>query len=262
MKTVLAGVIFSVALAGCAGQQQIPPTPVVQPAQTVPAAAASDECPSDRSPWASSRAPSMPADPFGVIGKAGWPQGDSCALIASMMNIHHMDAWGQFRVPDAKGRTLHNAAWVARKLEVAAGGILHLRIPDGMGVTRRAAEGALFDASGAVRDAKEQIVGIAASAAATADARQGSFDDQDAKDFRARVLKVREALDARLSEIGQGVLDKLVPGDAAGQDSYLVWGDVTGNVMVPVDPQGHQLDWTTREPVSGAPVVPLPPIEK
>ncbi|CPS14307.1 hypothetical protein PP568_17245 [Mycobacteroides abscessus] len=130
-----------------------------------------------------------------------------------------------------------------------------------MGVTRRTAINALFDASRAVRDTKEQVVGIAASAAATADARQGSFDDQDAKDFRTRVLKVREALDARLSEIGQAVMDKLVPGAQAGRESYLVWGPDTGNVMVPVDPQGHQLDWNTRKLVLGAPVVPMPPIE-
>lgn len=260
MKTVLAGVIFSVTLAGCAGQQQIPPTPVVQPAQTVPAAVLSDECPTDRSPWAFDRAPGMPADPHGVIGKS-WPQGDSCALTAASMRFIAMDSHGQFRVPDTRGRILHNAAWVGQELEVAAGGFLHVRIPDGMGVTRRTAINALFDASRAVRDTKEQVVGIAASAAATADARQGSFDDQDAKDFRTRVLKVREALDARLSEIGQAVMDKLVPGAQAGRESYLVWGPDTGNVMVPVDPQGHQLDWNTRKLVLGAPVVPMPPIE-
>ena len=229
---------------------------MAQPAQTVPAAVVSDECPSG---GGATRAPGQPADPHGIIGKAGWPQEDSCVLIGKALVINNLD--GFFSVPVLKpDRKLRNAEFVGRKLEVAAGGLLHIHIPDGMGVTTRTARTALLDASTAVRDAKERIVGIMATVTATSAVSNGELSDLSVSIHRDRALAVREALDARLREIGQGVLRHLVPGGQAGRESYLVWGNATGNKVTPVDSQGHQLSWGTHELVPDAPVVPMPPI--
>lgn len=256
MKTVLAVAICSLSLAGCAGPQQAPPTPVAQAFQVAPAAVLSDECPSG---GGGTRAPGQPADPHGIIAKS-WPQDDSCVLIGKALVINNLD--GFFSVPVLKpDRKLHNAEFVGRKLEVIAGGLLHIHIPDGMGVTTRAARAALLDASTAVRDAKEQLTGIMATVAATSTASNGELSELTVGIHRDRALAVREALDARLREIGQAVLRNLVPARQAGRESYLVWGNATGNKVTPVDSQGHQLSWGTHELVPDAPVVPMPPIE-
>lgn len=100
-----------------------------------------------------------------------------------------------------------------------------------------------------------------APVAAASAVSNGELSELTVGIHRDRALAVREALDARLREIGQAVLRNLVPARQAGRESYLVWGDITGNRVTPVDSQGHQLSWGTHELVPDVPVVPMPPIE-
>lgn len=258
---VAAGLLATTSAVGCAGAPSPPPEHLKTAAPPVAPVALSDECRGTGYSFLD-HAPAPPADPHGVLGQS-WPTGDSCALASSMLRIHDADAF--FSVPANPGRKLHNAAWVGRELEKAAGGLLHVRIPEGMGVTTRTASAALAEASEAVRDAKEQMTGIAATVAATAYAWAGDgdeqMDDSSVTLHRKRVLTIREGLDARLRDIGTAVLRDLVPGGQAGRESYLVWGDATSGRITPFDAKGYELAWRTHERVSGGPLVTMPPVE-